>query len=97
MRDDLMEYRTDQDILGEFISDRLIDEPMMFTPTQEVWNAYSAWAFNHGIKNVMNAHDLGRALRERGFTPHRTGRARGFKLQVMAASQRPVEVDPLLQ
>jgi putative DNA primase/helicase len=97
MRDDLMEYRTDQDILGEFISDRLIDEPMMFTPTQEVWNAYSAWAFNHGIKNVMNAHDLGRALRERGFTPHRTGRARGFKLQVMAASQQHAEVDPLLQ
>jgi putative DNA primase/helicase len=97
MRDDLREYRTDQDILGEFIMDRLIDEPLMFTPTQEVWNAYSAWAFNHGIKNVMNAHDLGRALRERGFTPHRTGRARGFKLQVMAASQRPVEVDPLLQ
>lgn len=94
MKRALMDYRTDQDILGEFIEDKLIDEPLMFTPTQEIWNSYSAWCFNHGIKAVMNAHDLGRALKERGFTPKRTATARGFSIQVM--QHKTIEVDPLL-
>ncbi len=79
MKRDLAEYRTDQDILGEFVSSRIVIDPEGFASTAELYGAYQSWCFTNGIKNVMTAQDLGRALKERGLKPHRTPRARGFR------------------
>lgn len=92
MMRDLDDYRTDQDILGEFLSTRLEKAPTM-TPIDEIYGAYQAWCFNSGIKVPMTKHDLSRALHERGYEKHRTGRARGFKVRVVPVDERIL--DPL--
>ena len=94
MRQDLDEYRSDQDILGEFISLRLEKDEAAFAATSDIYGAYQSWAFNNGIKNTLTAQDLGRALKERRFMTHRTGKARGFRCQLLPVDHRVV--DPLV-
>lgn len=95
MKVDLQEYRTDQDILGEFVSSRIVVDPHGFCSIAEVYGAYQAWCFTNGIKNVMTAQDLGRALRERGLRDHRTAKARGFRAH-LAPLMGEDSTDPLL-
>jgi P4 family phage/plasmid primase-like protien len=87
MKADLADYRQDQDVLGEFIDARIEVDPMAFTASSDIYGAYQAWCFNSGIKNPLTAHDLARALRERGFDQHRTKRERGFRVNLLAVPQ----------
>ncbi len=84
MREDINDYRTDQDVLGEFITGRLEIDETAFTAAQDVYGAYANWAFNNGIKLPMTAPDLRKALKERGLPEKRTAKARGFKVRVLA-------------
>lgn len=86
MKADLADYREDQDVLGEFIDSRLERDMAAFSATSDIYGAYSAWCFNSGIKNPLTAHDLARALRERGFEQHRTKRDRGFRVSIISAT-----------
>ena len=83
MRQDILDYRTDQDILGEFIAARLERDDTAFAAAQDVYSAYATWAFNNGIKMPMTAHDLRKALKERGLPEKRTSKARGFAVRVL--------------
>jgi len=92
MKSDLADYRSDQDVLGEFISSRLEVDSTAFTATSDIYGAYTAWGFNSGIRNLLTSQDLARALRERKFQDKRTGKARGFHVRLLAANQH----DPLI-
>ena len=94
MKRDLSDYRTDQDILGEFVEDRLERDDEAFTATSDIYGAYAAWCFAAGIRNPMTAPDLARALAERKIPRHRTGKARGFRVHLLPAGQ--IATDPLL-
>lgn len=98
MKRDLQEYRTDQDILGEFVSSRIEVDPDGFASTASIYEAYTGWCYKNGIRNIMTAQDLGRAMKERGLTPHRTPRARGFRARVLPLMHDvdTAEHDPLV-
>lgn len=83
MKRDLAEYRSDQDVLGEFLALRLEPDPHGFAATSEIYGAYQAWCFANGIRNVMTAQDLGKTLKERRYETHRTGRSRGFRARLI--------------
>jgi putative DNA primase/helicase len=91
MKADLADYRQDQDVLGEFIDSKLDQDPVAFTANSDIYGAYSAWCFNSGIKNPLTAHDLARALRERGFKEHRTKRERGFRVSIVTGAPSVVD------
>jgi putative DNA primase/helicase len=95
MRSDLADYRTDQDILGEFLDARLQIDEHGFVPNSEIYGAYTAWCFNNGIRQPMTSQDLVRALRERGWVTHRKAKDRGFRARVIPA-HFTVPSDPLV-
>jgi putative DNA primase/helicase len=90
---DLAEYRSDQDILGEFLALRVQPDTNAFAATSDIYGAYQNWCFNNGIRNVMTAQDLGRALKERRFQPHRISSSRGFRARLLPV-QHDVSADP---
>lgn len=83
MKTDIAAYRTDQDLLGEFIGDRLEVDLNAFAAMSDIYGAYQAWCFNSGIKSPLTSPDLARALRERKFEDKRTGKARGFRARLL--------------
>jgi len=94
MVDDLAEYRTDQDILGEFVTLRLEKDEHGYAAISDIYGAYQNWCFGNGIKNVMTSPDLTRALAERGFVKHRRAKDRGFRARVLPVGEG--SFDPLV-
>jgi putative DNA primase/helicase len=92
MKRDLADYRSEQDILGEFLEARLEKIEGIGATVEEVYGAYTAWAFNSGIRTPLTKHDLSKTLAERGYERWRTGRGRGFRVKVIPA----VFADPLV-
>ena len=83
MKRDLIEYRTDQDVLGEFLDGKLEKNELGFVSMKTIYEAYTGWCFNNGIRNVMTSPDLAKTLKERGYTPHRKTSARGFRVSII--------------
>lgn len=80
-------YRTESDVLGQFIEEHCETDAACRESTQTLYRAYTAWADENGFRPVTS-RSLGLALRERGFEPTRTGRARGWRgIQLAASSQ----------
>jgi putative DNA primase/helicase len=94
MRRDLADYRTEQDILGEFLDLRLEKSSEIRSSIEDIFGAYTAWCFNSGLR-AMTKPDLSRALTERGYEKYRTGRERGFKVHLIPVNYG-VPADPLL-
>jgi putative DNA primase/helicase len=88
---DIEEYRVDQDDFGEFISTSLIIDPSALTSLTNLYQAYTGWCFNMGIRNYMQGTDFGKALAERGYERHRTGSRRGFRGLRVGTSEQPTE------
>jgi putative DNA primase/helicase len=76
-RDGLKVYREDQDVFGEFLSERCRPALGSRTPSSTLYEAYQGWAFRSGIK-PMSAQAFGATLKERGYSTYRNGTARGF-------------------
>jgi putative DNA primase/helicase len=77
-REDLKEYRLDQDEFGDFLDTKLVRNPTARTTTAALYLIYDAWAMQSGIRNRMTKIDFARTLHERGFERWRTKHDRGF-------------------
>ncbi len=77
-REDLREYRLDQDEFGDFLDTKLVREPTARVATGQLYAVYDAWAMQSGIRNRMTKIDFARTLHERGFERWRTTHERGF-------------------
>lgn len=89
----LQEYRDDQDIFGQFLSEYTVRTPEdVRTPTKTLFDIYTAWAFQAGIK-AMGKPDFTRAMVERKYTQYRSNTDRGFRgiaPRVTAGANAPV-------
>jgi len=73
-------YRSEMDILGDFINDCCTIAPDADTSSADLNRAYKEWCSNNGDR-LMSSRWLGLRLRERGLTRIQTGpkRARAWK------------------
>jgi len=60
------EYREQNDILGDFIEERCLEDVNYSTTFKELYNEYKEWAEENN-ENVMTKNSLGRRLEERGY------------------------------
>jgi putative DNA primase/helicase len=60
------EYRTDMDLIGEFINECCIQGPDVKVPSKNLYLAYSNWCENSG-EYQLKQNWFGRKLREKGF------------------------------
>ena len=61
------EYRGEQDVVGNFISDCCIEAPGAMAPAKGLYEAYLDWAKNAGEKWPLTQRAFGMSLSERGF------------------------------
>ncbi|MFM0213678.1 phage/plasmid primase, P4 family [Paraburkholderia sediminicola] len=59
-------YRSDMDILKQWMDDHVQQAPGAVTPTADLYRAYQTWARDAGWKNPMTRAAFGRRLAERG-------------------------------
>jgi P4 family phage/plasmid primase-like protien len=73
------QYREEMDTLLDFLQDETEEAPEAFTPSKDLYERYLTWAQRSGEKRPMSKRAFGLRLGERGFSPHRTEEARGWK------------------
>lgn len=61
------EYRSDQDILGDFINEKIIQTPGTNTTKAVMFNSYERWATEKGYRSFLSSKRLSRQLKARGF------------------------------
>jgi putative DNA primase/helicase len=76
--DATQEYRTEQDVLAQFIDECLVAEPESETSAADLYIAYRAWSERMG-EYALSQKDLGLALKERGFQSNRSNKRRSWK------------------
>lgn len=77
-REDLKEYRLDQDEFGDFLETKLRRDPTSRMSTSDLYLIYESWTMASGIRNKMTKIDFARTLSERKFERWRTTHDRGF-------------------
>lgn len=60
-------YRSDMDILGEWLDDQTEADPSARTETAVLYRAYSCWAKDSGWTRPMTRNSFGRRLTDRGI------------------------------
>jgi putative DNA primase/helicase len=66
--DAVAEYRQDEDVLGEFISEMLVEDPESRISRAELFDRYQSWCRTEGILYPMSANKLCKRLKQRpGF------------------------------
>ncbi len=66
--DAVKSYRSENDILGQFLSENTVESPIGRVSTKSLYNLYSAWADNNGLDHKLTAIAFGRKLSQRGYT-----------------------------
>ena len=75
VRDATADYKTEMDILADFLASYCdVDVPDQ-TPKGDLYDAYKSWAEDNG-ERPLSQTKLGRLLKERGFQDGRTGKQR---------------------
>jgi putative DNA primase/helicase len=80
------EYRTEMDILGEFLEDHTVTDPTAFTASADIYECYKTWCLSKGLRPSAQV-TLTRRLKERGFEckPSKNVRGvQGLKLRTIA-------------
>ncbi len=72
------EYLESEDLLGEFITERLQGAPDGFISTRELYDAFREWCDARGMRSPWTQHALTRALTERGLPLPRRNTGRGL-------------------
>lgn len=72
------EYRSEQDVVGEFIETCFRVGTEYTTTNTELWKAYQEWSNATG-ERTLSSRSLSVRLKERGFEATRTSKARGWK------------------
>ena len=63
------EYRTDMDVVGQWITERCEIEPRANVPTAQAFNDYSIWAREEVGWEMISKLKFRRHLTDRGFAP----------------------------
>ena len=71
------DYRSDEDILGKFISERCVCEVDARIDAGDLYNGYKTWAQDNGLKCVSNQR-FSKELLNRGFRRSTSGRHRVY-------------------
>ena len=74
IREAVAEYRSNEDILAEFIEDETEDGEQV--TKSELYLRYEVWAKGEGLNYPLTKMKLGSRLKERGWKEHRNGSAR---------------------
>jgi len=86
-------YRSEMDILGQFIEDRCLTGPGFQVSAKELYGAYVDWSESQGERRPMSQQFFGMRIVERGFERGRqTGgavRYKGLGLRASEGSERP--------
>jgi putative DNA primase/helicase len=69
------EYRSDMDIIAQFIEDACIIDAQATETSKKLYEGYRAWSEGNGYQPVSQVI-FGRRLKARGFKEHRTAKAR---------------------
>ena len=86
MKSELANYRSDSDLLGEFLSDRTNLAPTAETKQSELYLRYKIWCDSNGLRPVTK-RALNEQLSERGIGQRKSGSARyytGVELRSMS-------------
>jgi putative DNA primase/helicase len=81
------DYRAEQDILGVFLADRCIGDPVGHVTRKELFTAYKEWAEETAERHVLTDREFASTLRERDFSERKvkgTYEWRGLRLRTMA-------------
>lgn len=70
--DAVNEYRSEMDVLGEFIRDRCVTSPNAKAPASDLYREYKRWCDDSGQQPLSNMR-FGVALDERGFRNKKSG------------------------
>ena len=62
------EYRSDQDILGDFIKEKVFRTAGVATPKTAMFISYQRWANERGHRSPLSTKRFSRHLKDRGFT-----------------------------
>jgi putative DNA primase/helicase len=73
---EVRDYRTEVDVLGQFITDQLVPGEGYEYDNTTLYAAYKLWALEMGLHNIWPQSHLTRALKERGFVQRRRNEAR---------------------
>ena len=86
MKSELANYRSDSDLLGEFLSDRTNLTPTAETKQSDLYLRYKIWCDSNGLRPVTK-RALNEQLSERGIGQRKSGSARyytGVELRSMS-------------
>lgn len=75
VKDAVANYRSDMDILKEWMDDHVTPAAGAVTPTADLYKAYASWARDAGWKTPMTRIAFGRRLAERGIPLMKAGAA----------------------
>ncbi len=82
------EYRDDQDVLGDFLKERIQESPGTPIKKATVYAAYRDWCQDNGYKHQLSSHALSRNMKQRGMDDGGSHYWRGVRL---------VESDPFTE
>jgi len=84
------EYRTDMDVLVDFVAERCVEEPSAYVLCKDLYVAYRAWADENGDRRPMSKQAFGRRIIDRGHQKHRGAgnRVSYFGLRLVTDSYR---------
>lgn len=77
MSRELAQYRSDSDLLGEFLTERTLSGPTAEVKRSELYDQYKFWCERSGLKPVSK-RALSEQLSERGFGQRKSGSDRFF-------------------
>jgi len=82
------DYRKSEDVLGEFIDSCLESSDRASVLKSDVFSRYLVWCSEVGMRYNLNAHMLGRILKNRGFSDrslknHRSNYWRGWTIKII--------------
>ena len=70
------DYRSEMDLLGEFIEDCCIVDPNVRSKASDLYNRFNYWSDQSGQRVRLTQQAFGRRLNERGFDQSRSNSAR---------------------
>ena len=71
------EYFESEDLFGQFLAEITVEDKMGKITSKQLYNAYQSWAVGCGL-NPWSTTVFGKAMKERGFKPTHTAKARGY-------------------
>ena len=89
------EYRADNDILTEFIAERLEHDASYKTDLKDMYNEYVSWSDENGIKRPLGKQAFNSKLRERGWKEIHSGTKhwRGVRIKPVGFGDN-ADIDP---